>query len=184
MNVVRLWPQARSPRLGLVVVAAALIMSAALGARQTFGLFLEPLAAGYGLPMATAALALATHNLVWGVAQPFAGAAADRYGAGPVALVGGAVLAAGLALSALGSGGWALFVGLGLLVGVGISCTGFGVALAAVGKAAPPEKRTMAMGLASAGGSFGQAILVPLTQGGLERWGVAAALLGITATAC
>lgn len=183
MSVVRLWPPAQAPRLGLVALAAALIMSAALGARQTFGLLLEPLAAGYGLPMATAALALATHNLVWGVAQPFAGAAADRYGAGPVALVGGVILAAGLALSALGSGGWALFVGLGLLVGVGISCTGFGVALAAVGKAAPPEKRTMAMGLASAGGSFGQAILVPLTQGGLERWGVATALLGLAGLA-
>lgn len=183
MSIAHAWRRGEAGRLALVILAAALIMSAALGARQTFGLFLEPLAAGHGLSLATAALAMATHNLVWGIAQPFAGAAADRYGAGPVALAGGMILAAGLALSALSSGGWALFVGLGLLVGVGISCTGFGVALAAVGKAAPAEKRTMAMGLASAGGSFGQAILVPLAQGAMDYWGVAAALLGLGALA-
>lgn len=164
-----------------IILAAALIMSAAIGIRQTFGIFIGPISAEQGVSLAMAAFAMATHNLVWGVAQPFAGAAADRWGAGPVAAFGAAALAGGLALAALVPGPVGLALGMGLLVGVGISCASFGVVLTAVGKAAPAEKRSMAMGLASAGGSFGQALLVPLAQTATDYWGVTAALLALAA---
>ncbi|KGM30653.1 MFS transporter, partial [Inquilinus limosus] len=151
-------------RIGVVILAGALIMSAAMGARQTFGLFIGPFSFDRGLPVTLTAFAIALHNLVWGFTQPFAGAAADRWGSPPVVAFGAVAFAAGLVLTAFASSGVLLVLGLGLLVGIGISCTTFGVVLTALGRAAPPEKRSMAMGLASAGGSLGQVALVPVAQ--------------------
>ncbi len=161
----------------LVVVAAALIMSVALGTRQTFGLFLGPFSTDHGLPVTLVAFAIALHNLSWGVAQPLAGAAADRWGAAPVVGIGAVAFAAGLVLSALAPDGPMLVLGMGVLVGLGISCTSFGVVMSAVGKAAPPHRRSQAMGLASAGGSLGQVLLVPLAQGVTTGWGMAVSLM-------
>jgi predicted MFS family arabinose efflux permease len=161
----------------LVVIAGALILSAAMGVRQTFGLFIGPFSFDRGLPVTLIAFAIALHNLVWGIAQPFAGAAADRYGAAPVVAFGSAVFALGLGVAALAPTGLMLVVGMGFLVGVGISCTSFGVVLTAVGRSASPEKRSMAMGVASAGGSLGQVLMVPLAQSVSQISGLSASLL-------
>lgn len=161
----------------LVVVAGALILSAAMGIRQTFGLFIGPFSFDRGMPVTLIAFAIALHNLVWGFAQPFAGAAADRYGSAPVVAFGAITFAAGLALTALVPSGVMLVLGMGLLVGVGISCTSFGVVLTAIGRVASADKRSMAMGLASAGGSLGQVLMVPLAQTIREASGVSACLL-------
>lgn len=166
---------------GLVILAGALIMSAAMGSRQTFGLFIGPFSFDRGLPVTLTAFAIALHNLVWGFTQPFAGAAADRWGAAPVVAFGAVAFAAGLVLTALASSGLMLVLGLGILVGIGVSCTTFGVVLTALGRAAPPEKRSMAMGLASAGGSLGQVLLVPLSQWVTDLSGTAASLLVLAA---
>lgn len=168
-------------RIGVVILAGALIMSAAMGARQTFGLFIGPFSFDRGLPVTLTAFAIALHNLVWGFTQPFAGAAADRWGSPPVVAFGAVAFAAGLVLTAFASSGVLLVVGLGLLVGIGISCTTFGVVLTALGRAAPPEKRSMAMGLASAGGSLGQVALVPVAQWITNASGTAASLLVLAA---
>lgn len=161
----------------LVVMAGALVLSAAMGLRQTFGLFIGPFSADRHLPVATIAFAIALHNLVWGLAQPFTGAVADRHGAAPIVAFGAITLAAGLAVAATASSGVVLVVGMGLLVGIGISCTTFGVVLPAVGRAASAEQRSMAMGVASAGGSFGQIFMLPLAQMVTERSGLSACLL-------
>lgn len=163
----------------LVVVAGGLILSVAMGIRQTFGLFLGPFALDRGMPVGVLALAIALHNLVWGLTQPFAGAAADRHGAAPVVAVGAIAYAAGLAIAAVTSSGVVLVLGMGLLVGLGMSCTTFGVVLTAVGRSASPEKRSLAMGLAGAGGSLGQVALVPVTQFGMESWGLTASLAAL-----
>lgn len=160
-----------------LILAAAVILSAAMGIRQTFGLFVEPFSFQRGFPVTLIAFAIAIHNLVWGAAQPFAGAAADRYGATPVVAFGAAVFALGLGLAAMASSAVMLVVGLGLLVGIGISCTAFGVVLTAVGRQAMPEKRSMAMGIASAGGSFGQVAMVPLAQFVSQHSGLSTALV-------
>ncbi|MGD9881770.1 MAG: MFS transporter [Reyranella sp.] len=169
----------RTGRVLIVVVAAALMMSVAMGTRQTFGLFLGPLAQERGLAITTIALAIALHNLVWGLAQPLAGAAADRFGAAPVVILGAIAYAAGLALTAITDSGVLLVLGMGLLVGIGMSCTTFGVVLTAVGRAATAENRSLAMGLSGAGGSLGQVALVPISLIGLEDWGIAASLVGL-----
>ncbi|MBP0592582.1 MFS transporter [Paraburkholderia sp. LEh10] len=162
-----------------VIVAAALILSAAMGIRQTFGLFIGPFSFDRGLPVTLIAFAIALHNLVWGFAQPFAGAAADRYGAAPVVAFGATTFAAGLALAAAAPSGLALVAGLGLLVGIGVSCTTFGVVLTAVGRVATPEQRSMAMGIASAGGSLGQVLMVPFAQIVRETSGVSTSLFAL-----
>ena len=164
-------------RTTLVLVAGALIMSAAMGTRQTFGLFIEPFSFDRGLPVSVVALAIALHNLVWGFAQPFAGAAADRHGAAPVVVFGAITFAAGLSVAAFAPSGLLLVIGMGVLVGIGISCTSFGVVLGAVGRAASAEKRSLAMGLASAGGSLGQVLMVPLAHSLSALSGISTALL-------
>ncbi len=161
----------------IVVVAGALIIGAAMGVRQTFGLFLGPFSFDRGIPVTLFAFAVALHNLVWGVAQPFAGAAADRHGAAPVVAFGAIAFAAGMALAALAPSGAMLVLGMGLLVGIGISCTSFGVVMISVGQVASPKQRSMAMGLASAGGSVGQILIAPLAQGVTNRWGMTVSLL-------
>src|SRR5262245_33291119 len=88
-------------RTMLCVIAAGLIMSAAMGIRQTFGLFVGPFSFDHGLPVTQIAFAIALHNLVWGGVQPIAGAAADRYGAAPVVAFGAIVFALGLLAAAL-----------------------------------------------------------------------------------
>jgi predicted MFS family arabinose efflux permease len=163
------------------IAAGALTMSAAMGVRQTFGLFVGPVSSDHGLPISIIAFAVALHNLVWGFAQPVAGAAADRYGTTVVIAVGAIVFAAGLAVAATAGSAPVLVLGFGILVGAGISCTTFGVVLPAVGRAASPERRSMAMGLASAGGSLGQMLLVPFAQGVSDHAGVRIALLALAA---
>jgi predicted MFS family arabinose efflux permease len=93
-----------------------------------------------------------------------------------VVAFGGVVLASGLALSAMAPSGPWLMVGMGLLVGIGISCTAFGVVLPAVGRIVAPEKRSVALGWVSAGGSLGQVLMVPLAQGVREWAGLSMAL--------
>jgi predicted MFS family arabinose efflux permease len=173
----RLFRAAFGSEAALVVVAAALVLSAAMGTRQTFGLFIGPFSYERGLPVTLIAFAIALHNLVWGFAQPFAGAAADRYGSASVVAFGAITFAAGLTLAAVTPSGALLVVGMGLLVGIGISCTTFGVVLPAVGRTASAEKRSMAMGLASAGGSLGQTLTLPLAQAVTDHWGLSASLL-------
>ncbi|MDB5374691.1 MAG: transporter [Belnapia sp.] len=166
--------------LWIIVASAAASISLALGMRQTFGLFLLPLAAEQGLSPAVLGTAVAFHNLVWGLSQPITGALADRHGAGKVMAVGAVLLAAGLGLPANFPTASAVLFGIGVLTGMGVSCTGTGAALAAVGRAVPPHRRGEMIGLASAGGSLGQAALVPLAQSLIGTIG-AVTTLGIMA---
>jgi len=173
-------PSAPAPlanRVIIGIIAGGLVMSAAMGVRQTFGLFMSPLSLERGFPVTLVAFAIALHNLVWGFAQPLAGAAADRYGAAPVIAFGAAVFAAGMALAAISASDAMLVLGMGVLVGIGISCTSFGVVLTAVGRQVPANRRSTAMGLASAGGSLGQVVLVPVAQQVSELSGMTVSLL-------
>lgn len=165
----------------LAVIAAGLIISAAMGIRQTFGLFLGPFAFDRGLPVTTVAFAIALHNLTWGLAQPVAGMAADRHGPMPVVATGALLYALGLTLAAQSGSGAGLVLGMGVLVGLGISCTTFGVVMTAIGKMARPEQRSTVMGLASAAGSLGQVGLVPVAQMTNGSQGMAFTLLLLAA---
>jgi len=145
----------------VVLVCAAIILTLALGVRQTFGLFLQPMSAELGWGRGHFSFAFALSNLLWGLAQPVFGAWADKQGSGRVVAVSALLYAAGLALLPLSTTPLMLDFSAGLLIGLGISGVSFGVVLGVVGRAFPPERRSLALGIASAGGSFGQFLMVP-----------------------
>ncbi|MBV8580096.1 MAG: MFS transporter [Candidatus Eremiobacteraeota bacterium] len=176
----------RKPHLGLVLAAGALIISAALGTRQTFGLFLAPMGAAHVASLALLAFALALQNLVWGIAQPFAGALSDRYGPGVVVAVGALLYAVGLGGVALFPGVVSVIVGFGILIGLGQAGMTFAVVISAISRAASDSQRATAVALAAAGGSLGQVALVPIAQslialGGFQRALIMLALVALVA---
>lgn len=164
---------------GWVLLGSALILALSLGVRHGFGLFLAPMSAQFGWGREVFALAIALQNLIWGLAQPFAGALADRWGAARVVFVGALLYALGLALMGQADSLGSLSLSAGLLIGLGLSGTSFSVLLGVVGRAAPLEKRSMAMGIASAAGSFGQFAMLPGTLGLIGWLGWSAALLAL-----
>ena len=167
----------RSPSPYVLVACAAVILALGMGMRNTFGLFLQPMSLDLQLPREVFALAIAIQMLAWGISQPIFGALADRYGAARIVVLGGIFYAGGLLLMANASGPWALHGGIGILVGMGTSAAGFAVVLGPVGRAFPPEKRSMALGVASAGGSAGQLIMALVGGALIDSMDWAAALL-------
>ncbi|MGH8416826.1 MAG: MFS transporter [Pseudomonas sp.] len=166
---------------GWVLLGSALILALSLGTRHGFGLFLPPMSAQFGWGREVFAFAIALQNLIWGLAQPFTGALADRFGAAKVVLVGGVLYALGLGLMSMADSPVTLSLSAGLLIGFGLSGTTFSIILGVVGRALPPEKRSMGMGLASAAGSFGQFAMLPGTLGliGWLGWSMALVALGL-----
>src|SRR5688500_8045413 len=167
----------------VILVCGGLILMLALGTRQSFGLFLRPMSMDLGWGRETFSFAIALQNLIWGCAMPFAGAIADRYGAGRVLAAGGVAYGAGLLAMAHSTSPLAFNVAAGLLVGFGLACTGFGVVMAVVARAFPPEKRSVAVGIVGACGSFGQFAMLPWAQAMISGFGWLNALLVIGALA-
>src|SRR5512134_2772907 len=107
-----------SPRAKLALICGALLLTLAMGIRQTFGLFLAPMSADLGLGREAFAFAMALQNLLWGAVQPLTGMVADRYGALPVLLIGTAAYALGLLVMSGTASAWDLHAGGGVLVGL------------------------------------------------------------------
>ena len=160
-----------------MLIGSAIILALSLGVRHAFGLYLVPMSHEFGWGHNVFSLAIATQNLIWGAVQPITGAFADKYGSKIVVAVGGALYALGLLLMAVSSTGLLLNLSVGLILGLALSATSFPVLLSAVGRAAPPEKRSLAMGIASAAGSFGQFIMLPSTLLLLQSVGWSGALI-------
>lgn len=160
-----------------MLIGSAIILALSLGVRHGFGLYLVPMSDDFSWGHNVFSLAIAMQNLIWGAAQPFTGALADKYGSKIVVAVGGVLYTIGLLLMAVSSTGWLLNLSVGLILGLALSATSFSVLLSAVGRAAPPEKRSLAMGIASAAGSFGQFIMLPSTLLLLQNFGWSAALV-------
>ena len=152
----------------LVMVAGVVCLILAMGIRQSFGIFLAPIAMDLEVGRQVFGLAIALQNLLWGLAQPFAGAVADEFGAVKVTIAGAALYAVGLALAAFATDPLELNVTLGVLVGLALAGTTYVTVLGAVGRVVPPEKRSMAFGLCTAAGSFGMFAVVPGAQALLD----------------
>jgi MFS family permease len=167
----------------VILVCGGLILMLALGSRQSFGLFLRPMSMDLGWGREAFSFAIALQNLVWGCAMPFAGAIADRYGAGRVLVAGGLAYGAGLLAMAHSTDPLGFNLAAGLLVGLGLAGTGFGVVLAVVARAFPPQKRSLAVGIAGACGSFGQFAMLPWGQGLISAYGWLNALVVLGAIA-
>ncbi|MGE8571175.1 MAG: MFS transporter [Acinetobacter amyesii] len=160
-----------------MLIGSAIILALSLGVRHAFGLYLVPMSDEFGWGHNVFSLAIAMQNLIWGAVQPITGAFADKYGSKIVVAVGGALYALGLLLMAVSSTGLLLNLSAGLILGLALSATSFPVLLSAVGRAAHPDKRSLAMGIASAAGSFGQFIMLPSTLLLLQKLGWSSALV-------
>lgn len=161
----------------VIVAAGCLIALITYGLRTSFGLFIDPLSDGRGWGREVFALSIAIQNLVWGLGQPAAGAIADRYGSGRVLAAGGAIYAAGVALMAFSATPLTLHLTAGVMVGIGLSGGSFTIVIAALGRLMPPDRRSWAMGMATAAGSFGQFLFAPLGQSFISGYGWTTALV-------
>ena len=155
--------KANTWRTPAVIIGFGCVITAlAFGPRSALGFFLTPLSTANHWGRDVFAFALAIQNLLWGVAQPIAGAIADRYGAVRVLCVGALCYALGLALMAYAGSAAMLNLSAGALIGFGLAGCTFPIVLAAFGKILPAEWRSTAFGLGTAAGSFGQFLFSPL----------------------
>jgi MFS family permease len=163
-----------------VLICGGLILTLGFGIRHGFGLFLYPMTSDLHWNRETFSLAFAVQNLVWGLGQPFAGMIADKYGSGRVVAGAALLYVAGLLLMAHPGAPWQFVLSAGVLVGLGLTGVSFSVVNGVLGRAFPPEKRSMVFGIAGAAGSFGQFALLPLTQGLLTHLGWYGALVTLS----
>ncbi|MBG9387565.1 MFS transporter [Caenimonas aquaedulcis] len=160
-----------------VLVCGAMIVTLSMGIRHGFGLWLQPITQAQGWDRGTFALALAIQNLSWGIFGIFAGMLADRLGAFRV-LVGGAVLyGLGLAGMALSTDKLTFMLTTGVLIGAAQAGTTYAVVYGIIGRQIDPAKRSWAMGVAAAAGSFGQFLMVPVEGFLISGFGWQQALL-------
>lgn len=157
-------PAAPSRNLWLMVLAGGIVMGLALGVRHVQGLFLLPVTMDRGWSRETFAMALAVQNLTWGVAQPFTGMIADRFGSAKVILGGLVFYALGLAGMAHAATPAAFMWSAGICIGIALSGTAFAVIYGALSRLVPPARRGWALGVAGAVGGLGQFTMVPAAQ--------------------
>jgi MFS family permease len=146
----------------LILACGCLIALVGFGARSGLGFFLTPMSSAHGWGRDVFALALAIQMLLWGAAQPVAGALADRYGATPILSVGAVLYALGLASMAYASTPGMLHLTAGAVIGFGLAGSSFTIVIGAFGKLMPPQWRSLAFGAGTAAGSFGQFVFSPL----------------------
>ena len=163
--------------LPLIIIAGCFIATVTFGTRSTAGLFMLPMTEELGWTRENFAMALAIQNLVWGIAQPFAGGFADRFGTGRTLALGALIYAAGLVLWSATSSVEMFYLTGGVLMGIGIGTASFGVVMAAFGRAVPQEKRSFVFGIATAASSMGQFVFAPLGQAFIANFGWQMALV-------
>ena len=160
-----------------VLLCGAAIVTLSMGIRHGFGLWLQPVTQSQGWSRETFAFAIAIQNLAWGVAGIFAGMVADRLGAFKV-IVGGALLyALGLAGMAVATTPLLFSVSAGILIGMAQAGTTYAVIYGVIGRNVSADKRSWAMGLAAAAGSFGQFLMVPTENFLISHFGWQEALM-------
>jgi predicted MFS family arabinose efflux permease len=175
-------PNARISLTRLLICGAA-IVTLAMGIRHGFGLWLQPITQAHGWTRETFAFAIAIQNLAWGVTGVLAGIAADRFGAFRVILIGAVAYSLGLIGMAYSDTSLMFAMTAGVLIGVAQSGTTYAVVYGVIGRNVSADKRSWAMGVTAAAGSFGQFLMVP-TEGFLISqfgWQQALVLLGFAA---
>ena len=164
-----------------VLICGATIVTLSMGIRHGFGLWLQPITQSQGWTRETFAFAIALQNLVWGVSGIFAGMLADRFGAFRVVAAGAVLYALGLVGMANANTPLMFTVTAGVLIGMAQAGTTYAVIYGVIGRNVSAEKRSWAMGVAAAAGSFGQFLMVP-TEGFLISsfgWQEALVMLGV-----
>jgi MFS family permease len=155
----------------VILVCGCLIAVLGFGARSGLGFFLTPMSSAHGWGRDLFALALAIQMLLWGAAQPVAGAVADRFGAVPVLSAGAVLYALGLAAMAYAETPAMLHLSAGVMIGFGLAGSSFTVVIGAFGRLMPPQWRSLSFGAGTAAGSFGQFLFSPLAVALIDGYG-------------
>ena len=161
-----------------MLIGAAMLLTLAMGMRQSMGLFQPHLIREIGMTAADFSFAIALQNIVWGLTQPFFGAMVDRAGPRCVGLIGASSYACGLLIALVATSATVFVVGIGLFVGVALSCTASNLAMNVTARVVSPARRTFAMGAVGAAGSLGLVVASPLAQGLISTQGWQVAMLG------
>jgi MFS family permease len=169
----RIW----RPLPAVIVICGCLVALLSFGPRSALGLFLTPMSQENHWGRDVFSLALAVQNLLWGAAQPLAGAVADRFGTLRVMAVGAVLYALGLLLMAVSHSAAMLDLSAGVLIGFGLAGCSFTTVLAAFGKLLPEQWRSLAFGAGTAAGSFGQFLFSPLAAALSDGFGWQGALV-------
>jgi MFS family permease len=155
----------------VVLICGCLISMVGFGPRSTLGFFLTPMSHDQGWGREVFALSVAIQTLLYGAAQPFSGAIADRFGTVRVIIAGTLLYAAGIFMMAHASTPETLFLSSGVLIGFGLSGCSFNLVLSSFGKLLPESWRSLAFGAGTASGSFGQFLFSPLAVGLIDTLG-------------
>ena len=163
-----------------VLICGAAIVTLSMGVRHGFGLWLQPITQAQNWSRETFAFAIAIQNLSWGVFGVFAGMVSDRFGAFRVLILGSLLYAAGLAGMALSTTPLSFTLTAGVLLGAAQAGTTYAVVYGVIGRQIDPAKRSWAMGVAAAAGSFGQFLMVPIEGFLISSLGWKEALLALS----
>lgn len=161
----------------ILLIAGFIITAVFFGIRSTFGVISTPASISLGASLTAMSFTFALQNLMWGFFQPFAGALADIKGARNVLLMGVVIYTAGLVIMGLGDSYFFYNLGGGFFIGLAMSFVGFPIIISAIMRSTPPDKTSIFAGIATAGGSFGQFIMSPLTQFLISNFGWVNAVL-------
>jgi predicted MFS family arabinose efflux permease len=157
----------------------------AYGGRQSMGMFLRPVteAMGWGEDVRVMSFATGLQLLIYGMAAPFMGAIADRWGPIKVLVGAGIVYAAGLMFMSQSTSEFGLVLNVGLLMGLGSSGIALPMLLSIVGRVAPEKNRTFWLAVVVSGATAGQMLIVPFSHYMItnQGWVFAAIVLGVMA---
>lgn len=160
-----------------ILFGAALLLSLAMGLRQSLGIFMPPLTRDIGISVSDFTAAIAVQNLAWGMLQPLAGAWAARVGFRALMMTGALTYIAGLALLATAQGMIGVTLGAGVAIGAAMACTGSAIAMAVAARPVPAALRSTVLGLVSGAGSLGALLAAPLGQAVAQGHGWRAGLV-------
>ena len=145
----------------LVVLVCSIIIIMIMGVRQSLGLFLEPISQFMKDGKEFFSFAIGFQAIIWGVVTFGLGMLIDKFGPQKVLAFGIICFASGIFLMSNPANQLTLFSAT-TLMGFGLGGAGMATMVSIAGKVAPPEKRSLAMGLIAAAASFGQfAVVLP-----------------------
>ncbi len=161
----------------LVLILGTVILCVSFGVRSSLGVYMKPISLDLNWGREVFAFAVALQSLIWGLSTPLTGYLADRFGPAKIVAVGGLLYTSGLYIMSQATVPLDAAIGVGVLTGFALSMTGFPIILSVIGRRYPPHRRSLVLGIASAGGSSGQLILVPYGQWLINEQGWVASLI-------
>lgn len=145
-----------------VILAATFVaLAVGMGARSTYGVFVKPFEADFGVTRTATSAVASVSLLLFAFSQPVIGSLLDRFGGRLV--IGGSLLVIGLGsiLSGMVTQFWQFFLLFGVVGGIASGGAGL-TSGSIVAVRWFTERRGQAIGIASSGFSAGQLIFYPL----------------------